>query len=174
MYQWPRFCWNSCQIPEGLLQIQERRCCEYRRFTEIFKANPTQIMGVSTDYRDPRKGAYQEYAVVADFNACKLPPHITPLDAAPLGVAFVAAALALGICMGVDFSAPGGSPNAVRGPNLLHILRSLSRTALSEDIRSECFDGIKDDERAKSGDWIVIWGGSCVPTQLIWYDANRL
>ncbi|RAL62449.1 hypothetical protein DID88_005015 [Monilinia fructigena] len=28
------------------------------------------VMGISTDYRDSRKAAYQQYAVVSDFNAC--------------------------------------------------------------------------------------------------------
>jgi NADPH:quinone reductase-like Zn-dependent oxidoreductase len=113
-------------------------------------------MAISTDYRDSRKAAYQQYAVVSDFNACKLPSHISAKEAAPLGVAFAAAALALGICMGLDFRLMNNGP---RGPDLLHTVRSLARDALPKDIHAECFDGIKDDERAKEGDWIAIWGG---------------
>jgi NADPH:quinone reductase-like Zn-dependent oxidoreductase len=115
-----------------------------------------KVMAVSTDYRDSRKSAYQQYAVAPDFNACKLPSNVSVKEAAPLGVAFVAAALGLGICMGMDFVVAKGGP---RGPNLLHIIRALSRDAIPQDIRAECFDGIEQSEGAKSGDWIAIWGG---------------
>jgi len=115
-----------------------------------------QVMAISTDYRDSRKAAYQQYAVVSDFNACRLPDHLPAIDAAPLGVAFVAAALALGICLGLDFVSANGGP---RGPDLLREVRALPRDALPQDIRGECFDGIEESERAKPGDWIAIWGG---------------
>lgn len=124
------------------------------------------IMAISTDYRDNRKAAYQQYAVVSDFNACRLPDHVKSTDAAPLGVAFVAAALALGICMGVDF----GRSSGARGPNLLRIIHALPRDALPKDIQKECFDSIAETEGAKAGDWIAIWGGSsasgCCAVQL--------
>lgn len=116
-------------------------------------------MAISTDYRDSRKAAYQQYAVVSDFNACRLPDHVRQTDAAPLGVAFVAAALALGICMGMDFS----RVSCPRGPNLLQIIQSLPRDALPKDIHKECFDSLKESEGARCGDWIAIWGGKCLP-----------
>jgi hypothetical protein len=114
------------------------------------------ILGIATDYRDSRRSAFQQYAVVSDFNACKLPANISPKEAAPLGVAFVAAALALGVCLGIDFVP--GSPRP-RGPDLLQIVRSFAQESLPKDIRAECFDKLREDERAKPGDWIVIWGG---------------
>ncbi|RFU23894.1 hypothetical protein B7463_g12446, partial [Scytalidium lignicola] len=124
------------------------------------------VMGVSTDYRDSRKAAYQQYAVVPDFNACKLPKTVPLLHAAPLGVAFVAAALALGICMGIDFS----TFQDARGPNILKITRNQPRDSLPQDIREECFDKIREDERPQPGEWIAIWGGSsasgCCAVQL--------
>lgn len=113
-------------------------------------------MAISTDYRDSRKAAYQQYAAVSDFNACRLPDTISSQEAAPLGVAFVAAALALGICIGMDFVVTDDGP---RGPDLLRIVASLDREALPKDIHKECFDGIRENERAKEGDWIAIWGG---------------
>jgi NADPH:quinone reductase-like Zn-dependent oxidoreductase len=113
-------------------------------------------MSVSTDYRDNRKAAYQQYSVVSDFNACKLPDTVSAVEAAPLGVAFAAAALSLGICIGMDFLSPTDGP---RGPDLLRTVRALPRDALPEDIRTECFDGVREGERAKAGDWIAIWGG---------------
>jgi NADPH:quinone reductase-like Zn-dependent oxidoreductase len=116
-------------------------------------------MSVSTDYRDSRKAAYQQYSVVSDFNACKLPDIVTAIEAAPLGVAYVAATLALGICIGLDFQSATGGP---RGPDLLKTIRSLPQEALPLDIRKECFEGIREDERAKPGDWIAIWGGKLI------------
>ena len=79
-------------------------------------------MSVSTDYRDNRKAAYQQYSVVSDFNACKLPDTLSAVQAAPLGVAFAAAALSLGICIGMDFFSPTGGP---RGPDLLRTMSGL-------------------------------------------------
>jgi NADPH:quinone reductase-like Zn-dependent oxidoreductase len=115
-----------------------------------------QVIGISTDYRDSRKSAFQQYAVVSDFNATKVPKHLSALDAAPLGVAYVAAALALGICMGMDFVS---EDRLTQGPDLLREIHALPKSALPEDIRKECFEGITIDERIKPGDWIVIWGG---------------
>jgi NADPH:quinone reductase-like Zn-dependent oxidoreductase len=119
-----------------------------------------KILGVATDYRDSRRSAFQQYAVVSDFNAARLPPNISPTEAAALGVAFVASALALGVCLGMDLLPANGGP---RGIDLLQTTRSLPRESLPADIRAECFDGIREQERAKKGDWIVIWGGKiCV------------
>lgn len=120
-------------------------------------------MAISTDYRDSRKSAYQQYAIASDFNTCKLPSSISTKEAASLGVAFVAASLALGICMGMDFLAV---KKGLRGPDLLREVRALSRDSLPEDIRGECFDGIREDERAVEGDWIAIWGGISQTTVL--------
>ncbi|KAF7867290.1 hypothetical protein EAF04_005373 [Stromatinia cepivora] len=114
------------------------------------------VMGISTDYRDSRKAAYQQYAVVSDFNACRLPNTVSPTDAAPLGVAFVAAALGLGICLGVNFA----DHEETRGPDLFQAIHSLSRDSIPQDVRTECFDSIREDERPEPGDWIAIWGGS--------------
>lgn len=113
-------------------------------------------MGISTDYRDSRKAAYQEYAIVPDYNACRLPPNVKPIDAAPLGVAFVAAALALGVCLGVDFSNARHGPS---GPDLTNILSTLHPESLPIDVRGECFEGITGTDRPLPGDWIAIWGG---------------
>lgn len=124
-------------------------------------------MAVSTDYRDSRKSAYQEYAIVSTHNACLLPASLSPLSAAPLGVAYAAATLMLGICIGLSFSL---CPSPGDGPDLLSLVRSLQPETFAKDIRAECFEGISLDERPKRGDWLVIWGGSsatgCVALQL--------
>ena len=113
-------------------------------------------MAVSTDYRDSRKTAYQEYAIVLDHNACRLPSTVSPISAAPLGVAYVAAALGLGICLGVDFSQVEGKG---KGTDLLKTVRGLDPETFAKDVRHECLEGINVEERPKKGDWMVIWGG---------------
>ncbi|EPE24241.1 GroES-like protein [Glarea lozoyensis ATCC 20868] len=162
----PDFGWGLPKLP----------CISGRDFAGKVVKAPTKssrfelgqsILGIATDYRDSRRSAFQQYAVVSDFNACKLPPNITAQEAAPLGVAFVAAVLALGVCMGVDFASGNNGPH---GPDLLQIVRSIAQDSLPKDIRAECFDKLKESGRARSGDWIAIWGGSsatgCCAVQL--------
>ncbi|TDZ21988.1 Trans-enoyl reductase lepG [Colletotrichum orbiculare MAFF 240422] len=116
--------------------------------------NGDQVLVISTDYRDLRKAAYQEYVVSADFNAVRIPPNVSPRAGATLGVAFVAAVLSLGVCMGVDFS------HVLDGPDLRSLARSIPAESLPQDIRDECLSGIRQHERAVAGDWVVVWGGS--------------
>ncbi|KAH6874725.1 chaperonin 10-like protein [Thelonectria olida] len=123
------------------------------RSSSRIKVNDKVIV-ISTDYRDLRKATYQEYTVASDFNVVRIPPEINPSQGATLGVAYVAASLALGICLGVDFT------NAFNGPNILDLVRSVPEASLPEDIRNECLRGILPGEGAKAGDWIAIWGGS--------------
>lgn len=67
-------------------------------------------------------------------------------------MAFVTAALALGVSLGVDFSSAGG-------PDLFEIVRSIDPKRIPEDTRAETLTSIEDIERAGPGDWLVIWGG---------------
>ncbi len=115
---------------------------------------------ISTDYRDLRKAAYQEYVVAFDYNTVRLPPSISSEEGATLGVAFVAAALALGVCMGVDFS------GVLDGPDLFSLVRQVGPDVLPDDVRQECLNGILGHERATSGDWLAIWGGKSNPSYL--------
>ncbi|KAF2826643.1 GroES-like protein [Ophiobolus disseminans] len=108
----------------------------------------------STDYRDLRKAAYQQYSIASSFNTIRLPKNISVESGSILGVAFVSAVLALGICMGLDFS------SIEDGPNLLNIVKNIDSEKLPTDIRQECLKGIGGVERAKKGDFLVIWGGS--------------
>lgn len=114
------------------------------------------MLGIATDYRDSRKSAYQEYSVVADYNACRIPDHIPTTAAAPIGVAYVAAALALGVCLGIDFSK---AARGVKGPNMKQIVQSVEPEKWPIDVRDECSNGIPKEERPVAGDWIAIWGG---------------
>ncbi|KAM0455192.1 hypothetical protein ACHAO4_004068 [Trichoderma viride] len=56
--------------------------------------------------------------------------------------------------MGIDFS------SILDGPDLVQLVRSVEPESIPEDVRAECLHGITDDERAVSGDWVAIWGGS--------------
>lgn len=117
------------------------------------------VFAASTDYRDLRKSAYQQFAVAKDVNTCRVPASLPKSTAASLGVAFVAAALALGICCGVDFSVLSGK---TAGPDLLATVRSLDESSLPKDVVEECHEGMKFSERPQKGEWIAIWGGMCL------------
>ena len=70
----------------------------------------------STDYRDVRKAAYQEYLVTTEFNVARLPTTLSANVGAALGVAFVSAILSLGVSLGLDFTKDKDAP---AGPDLL-------------------------------------------------------
>lgn len=116
--------------------------------------NGDVVIVPSTDYRDLRKAAFQEYSIASSFNSIRLPHAVPQEQGSILGVAFVSAVLALGINMGVDFS------TVENGPDLLKIVRGIDPERLPRDIRKECLEGINDEERAKKGDFVVVWGGS--------------
>jgi NADPH:quinone reductase-like Zn-dependent oxidoreductase len=111
------------------------------------------VLVPSTDYRDIRKAAFQEYAIATDFNAARIPSSTSIHASASLGVAFVASVLALGVSFGLDFSVLSKSP----GPNLPRIIDQLDRNSIPADIQDECF--VSESERPKRGDWVAIWGG---------------
>lgn len=102
-----------------------------------------------------RKSAFQQYAVAHTFTVARIPRNIAPNAGASLGVAFVAAALSLGICFGVDFST-----SAAAGPDYLSLLRAVPAALLPPDVAREAHAGIGPRERARAGDWVALWGGS--------------
>ncbi|PIA96261.1 Quinone oxidoreductase [Cercospora beticola] len=117
----------------------------------------TVICG-STDYRDVRKAAYQEYAIASDHTVCRLPEHIPVTHGSALGVAFVAASLALGVCLGLklpDIAEAKGS----KGPDIRQIVRRTALGDLPSDTVSECLS-MPEFERPVPGECLVIWGGS--------------
>lgn len=111
------------------------------------------VIVISTDYRDIRKAAYQEFVVCSEFNAVKMPPPLPFEAGAALGVEFVTAALALGVCMGVNFS------HILDGPDFSKLVGANTQS-LPEDIRQECIDARNASTSLRSGEWLVIWGGS--------------
>ncbi|KAL1623426.1 hypothetical protein SLS54_004415 [Diplodia seriata] len=116
------------------------------------------VFGPSTDYRDIRKAAYQEYVVTADYNVARIPKGVSVHTGAAIGVAFVAATIGLGSSLGVDFSSL--ARDAPLGPDLYQLVRSVDPSHFPDDVRAEVFEGIAYDERPTRGEWIVIWGGS--------------
>lgn len=157
---------------------------------EYLHSNPRLRVGdivlvPSTDYRDVRKAAFQEYAITTEFNAVRIPPSVPIHASASLGVAFVASVLALGVSFGLDFSLVESLP----GPNFVNILQAIGESdpTIPVDVRGECFHGKEEKERVKRGDWIAIWGGmfSCshearhnvrliIPLLCYSIDHNRL
>jgi NADPH:quinone reductase-like Zn-dependent oxidoreductase len=114
-----------------------------------------RVLVPSTDYRDSRKAAFQEYAIATYYNAARIPPETSTQHGAAVGVAFVAAALALGVSFGLDFSVAAKSP----GPDLIEIISNgLCGSEITADIRGEC-DSSRGEDRIRPGDWLVIWGG---------------
>jgi hypothetical protein len=113
------------------------------------------ILSPSTDYRDIRKAAFQEFVVSTEHNSARVPRDLPIQTSAIVGVAFVTAALALGVCIGLSFA---GSIE-LKGPDLLDLLQKVSPCEFAPDIRDECLNGISKAKRAKPGDWIAIWGG---------------
>ncbi|KAL2814122.1 chaperonin 10-like protein [Aspergillus granulosus] len=114
------------------------------------------VLVPSTDYRDIRKAAFQEYAVTTHFNAAKIPSGSSPHASASVGVAFVAAILALGVSFGLDLGVISECP----GPNLPELLGKVDINTIPSDVRNECFASRETVERPKAKDWIAIWGAS--------------
>lgn len=111
---------------------------------------------MSTDYRDFRKAAFQEYAIVCCYNAIRVPSHVDPLRVASVGVAYVAAGLALGVCLGVTFTKNHGRPF-----NLLDVARKYI-AEVPEDILPQIQAGIAPEARPSKGEWVLIYGGTYI------------
>lgn len=122
--------------------------------------NGFQVLAVSTDYRDFRKAAFQEFAIVCCYNAIRIPSHVDPFRIASTGVAFVAAGLALGVCLGISFTKGKNQ----RVFNLLEIAQKYPED-IPDDIAPEIFQGISPGSRPHAGEWVLIYGGT-TKTQL--------
>lgn len=55
--------------------------------------------------------------------------------------------------MGVDFA------DVLDGPDLLQIVKEVDPGSIPQDVRTESLHGIAEEERARRGDWLAIWGG---------------
>lgn len=88
-----------------------------------------------------------------DYNVVRVPRGVSLDEAASIGVAFVTSALALGICLGIDFS------HVVEGPDLFRLVRSVGAADIPGDVSRETLSSLDEHERAQPGDWLAIWGG---------------
>ncbi|KAJ7478384.1 hypothetical protein FB451DRAFT_1452837 [Mycena latifolia] len=116
------------------------------------------VFGPSTDNRDARKGAYQEYVVIKAYNVARGPATFSVNVGAAIDVAFTFATIGIGISLGVNLSVL--SKAGPSGPDLFQLVRLIDHTQFPEDVRAEVSDHIAHHERLKPGDWLVIWGGS--------------
>ncbi|THZ29754.1 GroES-like protein [Aureobasidium pullulans] len=114
------------------------------------------VLSPSTDYRDIRKSAFQEYAISTQHNVAKLPQNVPTTHGASIGVAYVAAALALGVSLGLNLPKVSGQDEA----DLWEAVRRLPQDAIPIDVAAECLSSIENSERPQQGDWIAIYGGS--------------
>ncbi|KAH8124726.1 hypothetical protein FP744_10006499 [Trichoderma asperellum] len=120
------------------------------------------VLAVPTDYRDVRKSTFQEYTIVCCYNAIRIPKHVDPFKVASMGVAYVAAGLSLGVCLGVTFT---------KGPkkrefSLLEIARRRPED-IPDDIIDEVFDALAPCYQAQPGEWLLVYGASTMTGQII-------
>lgn len=120
------------------------------------------VLAVSTDHRDLRKAAFQEYAIVSCYNAIRIPKHVEPFQVASMGVAYVTAGLALGVCLGLTFT---------KGPkqkefNLLENARMYPEN-VPDDIADEVFDAMAPCYQAQPGEWLLVSGASTITGQIL-------
>ncbi|KAI9651488.1 MAG: hypothetical protein M1831_000805 [Alyxoria varia] len=152
------------------------------------------IICPSTDYRDIRKAAFQEYVVALEHTTARVPRSLPVENSAGVGVAFVAAAMSLGVCLGVDFSHAGvelglgedyevlgdkgtrpASPSKSKGLDLFKMFREeVDTNQVPEDVRDECLELVTAEERPRPGDWIAIWGASSATGFLTIQLAKKL
>lgn len=97
-------------------------------------------------------------------NVARVPRTVQVKQAAALGVAFVAAAIALSICFGVDFSKITSTPTRA---DLLHLARGLDPKEIAADVRDEVYSGISASERPHPGDWIAVWGAGTATGRVV-------
>lgn len=94
--------------------------------------------------------------MVSDFNAVKLPQINQGYHAASIGVAFVTAAIALGVSLGMVFQAAANGSVL----NLLKVAQAQEPSNVPADISEEIFNAIDPGSRPRNGDWIMIYGGT--------------
>ncbi|KAF2216808.1 hypothetical protein CERZMDRAFT_32986, partial [Cercospora zeae-maydis SCOH1-5] len=151
----PRYPWVNGRDFAGIVVRAPRNSSRIQQGDIVF--------GPSTDYRDVRKAAYQEYVVTTDYNVTRIPQGVSVKEGAALGVAYVAAITALGVSFGLDLS---NLRNVPRGPDLLQLTRQLDPRLVPDDIRDEIFSGIPIQERPQPGEWLAIWGANSMTGQL--------
>ncbi|KAH7305231.1 chaperonin 10-like protein [Stachybotrys elegans] len=171
--------WKSAAFGFGLPQLPS---LNGREFTGRIVASYVEqgcslekgelVLAVSTDYRDFRKAAFQEYAIVSYSNAIRIPRRLQSYsEVASIGVAYVAASITLGVCFGISFTRGKGAEKC--NFNLLDIAQSFPDD-LPNDVASEVLHGISFADRPFPGEWILVYGASSVSAQVVMQLAKLL
>ncbi|KAF1981106.1 GroES-like protein [Aulographum hederae CBS 113979] len=121
------------------------------------------VIAITTDYRDYRKAAFQEFAVAWQHNVCKVPSAIDPLSAASVGVAFIAASFALGISLGITFPSLAEEGQSL---DMLSLARSQPIEHIPFNVRNEVLYSLDSGDRPSIGEWILIMDASSVSGQV--------
>ncbi|KAM0748093.1 GroES-like protein [Meredithblackwellia eburnea MCA 4105] len=98
-----------------------------------------KVFGPSTQYRDYRTSAFQQYAVASEFCLAAVPAGATLEQCAGIGVAVVTAFLAISSSLGIP-------------------VRGFAPRTLSVGAEGET-DNWGDVVTPVKGDWILVWGG---------------
>ncbi|KAF2095397.1 GroES-like protein [Rhizodiscina lignyota] len=120
------------------------------------------VLAISTDYRDYRKAAFQEFAISSAFNVLRVPETISTETISGMGVAFVTATLSLGVCLGQKFFMKKSGKEL----DLCLLAQTQQEHEVPEDVRDVVFNGIPTAERAQIGDWLLIMGASAISGQI--------
>ncbi|GAA5871109.1 hypothetical protein JCM1840_007592 [Sporobolomyces johnsonii] len=101
-----------------------------------------RVFGPSTDYRDYRRSAFQQYAVAAEHCLGLVPDVASFEDCAAIGVGATAAALAIASALAIP-------------------IRGFAPRQLVTGAEGE-LDLAPPPRPIQSGEWLLIWGASCV------------
>ncbi|GAA5933161.1 zinc-binding alcohol dehydrogenase family protein [Sporobolomyces koalae] len=101
-----------------------------------------RVFAVSTNYRDYRTSSFQQYAVASEHCLGLAPPSVSIEQSAALGVGASTAAIALSSALGLT-------------------IRNFASFAWNDGSEGE-LDPATLPPRAERGDYILVWGASCV------------
>ncbi|KZT41733.1 oxidoreductase [Sistotremastrum suecicum HHB10207 ss-3] len=135
-----------------------------------------QVFAPSTQYRDYRTSAFQQYAVLPEHCVAKVPSSTKLHNAAAIGVGAVTAALAIGSALGIEFE--GFSPrkyaigadgeelawsSSVLSEDIGLLTDKLQHSAIaSTDAKLHDENDFEPINSSPKEPWLLIWGGGTV------------
>ncbi|GAA5849016.1 hypothetical protein JCM3766R1_005427 [Sporobolomyces carnicolor] len=102
-----------------------------------------RVFAVSTNYRDYRTSSFQQYAIASSHCLGLVPSNVTVEQSAALGVGVSTAAIALSSTLGIE-------------------IRGFASARLGIGSEGELDPSTLPSPPAQRGEWILIWGASCV------------
>lgn len=106
-----------------------------------------RVFGPSTQYRDYRTSAFQQFAVASEHCMASVPAGATVEQFAGIGVGAVTAALALASAFGIH-------------------IRNFAPRDLAVGAEGEDAEYLAHEPSAVPGEWLLIWGGASCPSFL--------